>query len=212
MYSRVDYYQTVGDPVGKALLARYDARYPGAGMVTTGSASTGMCRGLKLREPAVKEAAWLEQEEGVNALDHAKITEGPGGTAEMVSGEQHVRVRMHIAQARNGGYEVAKSRGAIDPQGRPQALEQSGRVRAGEAAPGFGPAASLAVPREELGCLGSCAVCLRQSPAVRANVRGFRVPIAGCPCPSRALSGNCATQERHEWALCRPHGGYSRFS
>ena len=36
------------------------------------------------------------------ALDHAKIAEGPGGPAEMVPGQHHVRMNMYIAQARNG--------------------------------------------------------------------------------------------------------------
>jgi len=49
-------------------------------------------------------------------LDHAKIAAGPGGPAEMVPGQHHVRMNMYIAQARNGHFEVAKSLGAIDPK------------------------------------------------------------------------------------------------
>jgi branched-chain amino acid transport system substrate-binding protein len=38
-----------------------------------------MYRGLKLWEAAVKEAGTLNQEDVINALDHAKISDGPGG-------------------------------------------------------------------------------------------------------------------------------------
>jgi branched-chain amino acid transport system substrate-binding protein len=48
-------------------------------------------------------------------LDQAKIAEGPGGPAEMVPGEHHVRMNMYIAQARSGRFEVVESLGVIDP-------------------------------------------------------------------------------------------------
>jgi len=53
-------------------------------MFTTRSARTGMYRGLKFWEAAVKEAGSLNQEAVIKALDHAKIAAGPGGPAEMV--------------------------------------------------------------------------------------------------------------------------------
>ncbi len=43
-------------------------------------------------------------------------TEGPGGTAEMVPGQHHVRRNMYIAQAKGGKFTIIKNLGAIDPQ------------------------------------------------------------------------------------------------
>ncbi len=63
----------------------------------------------------MKEAGSLEQEDVIKALDHATIPEGPGGPAEMVPGQHHVRMNMYIAQARNGQFKVVKKLGAIDP-------------------------------------------------------------------------------------------------
>ena len=75
-----------------------------------------MYRGLKLWEAAVREAGSLEQEDVIDALDHAKIAEGPGGPAEMVPGQHHLRLNMYIAQAKNGAFEIVENLGAIDPQ------------------------------------------------------------------------------------------------
>ena len=74
-----------------------------------------MYRGLKLWEAAVREAGSLDQEDVIKALDHATIAEGPGGPAEMVPGQHHVRMNMYIAQARNGQFKVVKNLGTIDP-------------------------------------------------------------------------------------------------
>jgi hypothetical protein len=41
---------------------------------------------------------------------------GPGGLAEMVPGQHHVRMSMYIAQAKNGRFEIVKELGALDPQ------------------------------------------------------------------------------------------------
>ena len=75
-----------------------------------------MYRGLKLWEAAVKEAGSLEQEDVIMSLDHATIPEGPGGPAEMVPGQHHVRMNMYIAQARNGHFKVVENLGIIDPK------------------------------------------------------------------------------------------------
>ena len=53
--------------------------YPGNAKFTAGSACSGLYRGLKLWEAAVKEAGSLTQDDVIKALDHAKIAEGPGG-------------------------------------------------------------------------------------------------------------------------------------
>ena len=99
----------------KALLSQYNKLYPGNAKFTGGSACSGLYRGLKLWEAAVKEAGSLKQEDVIKALDHAKIAEGPGGPAEMVPGQHHVRMNMYIAQASNGNFRIVKSLGVIDP-------------------------------------------------------------------------------------------------
>lgn len=121
MYSCLDYYQDVSDPFSRELLSGYDKLYPGSSKFTAGSAATGMYRGLKLWETAVKEAGSLNQDAVIRALDHAKIADGPGGPAEMVPGQHHVRMNMYIGQAKSGKFEVVKSLGAIDPKERMQA-------------------------------------------------------------------------------------------
>jgi ABC-type branched-subunit amino acid transport system substrate-binding protein len=115
LYSCLDYYQTVDDPFSKELLGRYDQLFPDGAIFTGGSASSGMYRGLRLWEAAVREAGSLEQDEVIKALDHAKIPAGPGGPAEMVPGQHHLRLNMYIGQVRDGSIEIVKSLGAIDP-------------------------------------------------------------------------------------------------
>jgi ABC-type branched-subunit amino acid transport system substrate-binding protein len=116
LYSCLDYYQNVSDPFSKELINRYDKLYPGNVKFTGGGACSGLYRGLKLWEAAVKEAGSLKQEDVIKALDHAKIAEGPGGPAEMVPGQHHVRMNMYIAQANNGNFKIVKSLGVIDPK------------------------------------------------------------------------------------------------
>jgi ABC-type branched-subunit amino acid transport system substrate-binding protein len=116
LYGCLDWYQEVADPFSKELLARYDERFPGSAQFTAGSACSGMYRGLKLWEAAVNEAGSLEQADVIAALDHAKIAEGPGGPAEMVPGQHHVRMNMYIAQARNGTFEVVRDLGVVEPK------------------------------------------------------------------------------------------------
>jgi branched-chain amino acid transport system substrate-binding protein len=76
LYGCLDYYQNVGDPFSKTLLDRYNSRYPAQEQFTGGSACSGLYRGMKLWEAAVKEAS-LRQEDVIAALDHANIAEGP---------------------------------------------------------------------------------------------------------------------------------------
>ncbi len=116
LYSCLDYYQDVRDPFSEKLLGRYDELFPGSAQFTAGSGCSGMYRGLKLWEAAVKEAGSLEQEDVIEALDHARIAEGPGGPAEMVPGQHHLRMSMYIAQASNGKFKVVENLGAIDPK------------------------------------------------------------------------------------------------
>ncbi len=116
LYSCLDYYRTLDDPFSQELSRRYEERFPGAAIFTAGSACTGMYRGLKFWEAAVREAGSLDQDEVIAALDHARIAEGPGGPAEMVPGEHHVRMNMYIAQANAGQFRIVESLGMIDPK------------------------------------------------------------------------------------------------
>ena len=116
LYGCLDFYRAVSDPFSAALLATYDERYPGSAMFTAGSACSGMYRGLKLWASAVDEAGSLNQDDVVKALDHASIAQGPGGPAEMVPGQHHVRMNMYIAQSKDGRFEVVKNLGVIDPK------------------------------------------------------------------------------------------------
>src|SRR6266496_991958 len=75
LYSCLDYYQTVSDPFSKRLINQYDTLYPGNAKFTAGSACSGLYRGLRLWEAAVREAGSLQQEAVIKALDHAKIAE-----------------------------------------------------------------------------------------------------------------------------------------
>jgi ABC-type branched-subunit amino acid transport system substrate-binding protein len=116
LYSCLDYYQNISDPFSRELLAHYDKLYPGGAKFTAGSAATGMYRGLKLWEAAVNEAGSLDQDAVISALDHAKIAQGPGGPAEMVPGQHHVRMNMYIAQVKSGRFEIVKDLGRMDPK------------------------------------------------------------------------------------------------
>jgi ABC-type branched-subunit amino acid transport system substrate-binding protein len=118
MFSCLDYYQAVDEPFSRQLLRRYEERFPGSAKFTAGSAATGMYRGLKLWEAAVREAGTLAQDKVVAALDHARIAEGPGGGAAMVPGQHHLRMNMYIGQVRDGRMTVVQSLGALDPKER----------------------------------------------------------------------------------------------
>ena len=116
LYGCLDYYRDVQDPFSIELLNRYEARYPGSAMFTAGSACTGTYRALKMWESAVNEAGSLKQHDVIAALDHARIPQGPGGPAEMVPGQHHVRMNMYIARSANGMFKVVENLGHIDPK------------------------------------------------------------------------------------------------
>jgi branched-chain amino acid transport system substrate-binding protein len=115
LYGCLDYYRDVEDPFSIELLNRYEARYPGSAMFTAGSACTGTYRALTLWEAAVTEAGSLDRDDVIAALDHARIGEGPGGPAEMVPGQHHVRMNMYIARSEGGTFKVVENLGHIDP-------------------------------------------------------------------------------------------------
>jgi len=116
LYGCLDYYHDVSDPFSRDLLVRYSTSFPGSAQVTAGSACSGLYRGIKLWESAVREAATLSQDKVIAALDHAKIAQGPGGAAEMIPGQNHLRMNMNIAQANAGKFRVVETLGMIEPK------------------------------------------------------------------------------------------------
>lgn len=52
----------------------------------------------------MREVGNLDEEKLVAALDHARISEGPGGATEMVPVQHHVRMNMYFAQATSGRF------------------------------------------------------------------------------------------------------------
>lgn len=116
--SCLDHYQTISHPFSRQLLARYNKRFPNSQQFTGGSACSGLYRGIKLWEAAVKECQSVNAYDVAAALDHAKIADGPGGTAEMVPGQHHVRMNMYIGRAKGSAFEIVRSLGAINPNER----------------------------------------------------------------------------------------------
>ena len=118
--SCLDYFRAVtkDEPGSARIQAEYDKQFPGNIVFAAGSAATGMYRGLKLWQAAVTEARSVDREAMAKALDHAKISEGPGGPAEMVPGQHHLRLNMYIAQSQGGTFKVVKNLGPIDPKER----------------------------------------------------------------------------------------------
>ena len=122
LYSCLDYFQSVDDPFSKQLQAEYSKRFPDTKyLFTAGSAATGMYRGIKLYEAAVKEnGGKLGREDVAATLDHAKIAQGPGGGAEMVPGKMHCRMNMYIAvcnvEAGKTRYDVINRYDLVDPK------------------------------------------------------------------------------------------------
>ena len=116
LYSCLDYYRNVSDPFSEDLTRRYDERFPGKAMFTAGSFCTGLYRGLKALGSRREGGSSLVQADVIGALDHARITDGPGGPAEMVPGQHHVRMNMYIAQANDGHLRIVESLGMVDPK------------------------------------------------------------------------------------------------
>ena len=114
--SCLDYFKAVNDPFGNKLQAEYGKQFGDKNPFTAGSGATGMYRGIRLWEAAVKEAKSVKREPVAKALDHAKISDGPGGGCEMVPGTRHVKMNMYTAVSKGGKYEIVeKSKGPVMP-------------------------------------------------------------------------------------------------
>jgi len=116
LYGCLDYYREVSDPFSLGLLQEYERRYPGSAKFTAGSACTGMYRGLKMWAAAVTAAGSVDPDPVAKSLDTASLIDGPGGAAEMIPGQHHLRLNMYIAQAHNGVFEVVENLGRVDPK------------------------------------------------------------------------------------------------
>ena len=103
LYSCLDYFQSIDDPFSKQLQADYMKKFPDTKyLFTAGRAATGMYRGIKFYEAAVKKTNGdLTREAVAAAMDKAKIDQGPGGGAEMVPGKMHCKMNMYIAQSQS---------------------------------------------------------------------------------------------------------------
>ncbi|MFK7967045.1 MAG: substrate-binding protein [Burkholderiaceae bacterium] len=117
IYSCLDSFHTIDDPVTQKLVADYNEMFPGSKyLFTAGSASTGMYRGIKLYEQAViKTNGELSRDAVSEAFDTVEITEGPGGPAKVVPGTGHVAMNMYIAQSKAGKWEIISSADMVDP-------------------------------------------------------------------------------------------------
>jgi len=122
LYSCLDYFQSIDDPFSKQLQIDYMKKFPDTKyLFTAGSAATGMYRGVKFYEAAVKATKGDLARDAVSAaMDKAKIDQGPGGGAEMVPGKMHCKMNMYIAQCKvDAGktrYDVISSAQMVDPK------------------------------------------------------------------------------------------------
>jgi len=122
LVSCLDYFQAVDDPFSKKLQEGYAKKFPGTKyLFTAGSAATGMYRGVKFYEAAVKATGGkLGREEVAAAMDKAVLTEGPGGGAEMVPGHYHAKMNMYIAVCKSTDgktrYDIIDKASMVDPR------------------------------------------------------------------------------------------------
>ena len=116
--SCLDYFQNIDDPFSAKLQAAYQKIHAHKDKVlfTAGSGSTGMYRGVKLWEAAVKEAGAVDRDSVAAALDHAKIANGPGGPSNIVPGTYHCQMNMYIAVAKAGKYEIIDKADQVHPK------------------------------------------------------------------------------------------------
>jgi branched-chain amino acid transport system substrate-binding protein len=114
--SCLDYFKALDDPAGNRIQQEYAMRFPGPNLLTAGVGATGMYRGLKLWEAAVKEAGSVKREDVAKALDHAKLANGPGGGCTVIPGTGHLKMNMYTAVAKQGRFEIVdRSNGPVMP-------------------------------------------------------------------------------------------------
>ncbi|WP_281016327.1 MULTISPECIES: substrate-binding protein [unclassified Minwuia] len=118
VFTCLDYFHTVDDPVGAQLQKEYAEMFPGTKyLFTAGSAATGAYRAVKFYEAAVKKTGGDLSREAVSAaIDDVAITDVPGGDSRMVPGTGHCALNMYVAQAKGGSYEILSSANMVAPQ------------------------------------------------------------------------------------------------
>ncbi len=122
VYTCLDFFHAINDPFDKSLLEAYAKKFPGTKyQFTAGSAATGMYRGIKFYEAAVKETKGdLHREAVAAAMDHAVIAEGPGGGSAMVPGHWHCKMNMYTAICKVSGekpaYDIVDKADMVDPR------------------------------------------------------------------------------------------------
>ena len=118
VYSCLDYFHTVDDPVGAALQKEYAAMFLGTKyLFTAGSASTGAYRAVKFYEAAVLKTGGDVAREAVSAaIADVKITGVPGGDSVMVPGTGHCALNMYVGVARGASYEILSKAEMVQPQ------------------------------------------------------------------------------------------------
>ena len=122
LFSCLDYFQSIKDPFSEGLQERYSKMFPGTKyLFTAGSASTGMYRGIKFYEVAVKATNGDLSREAVSAaIDKATLANGPGGGAQMVPGKMHCKMNMYVARCKAEGnkmhYDIIGKYDMVDPK------------------------------------------------------------------------------------------------
>lgn len=122
LYSCLDYFQAIDDPFSQQLQAEYSKRFPDTKyLFTAGSGATGMYRGIKFYEEAVKETKGdLHRDAVAAAMNHGVIPNGPGGGAAMVPGHMHCKMNMYTAHCKlNAGkphYVIVDKADMVDPR------------------------------------------------------------------------------------------------
>jgi ABC-type branched-subunit amino acid transport system substrate-binding protein len=111
----LDYFSAINDPTGSKIFNNYKAQFGDKSRFCAGGGATGMWRGLMLWAEAVKEAKSVKRDAVAAALDHAKLSDGPGGGCEMVPGTRHLKMNMYIAVSKGGQYKVVDSSKMVAP-------------------------------------------------------------------------------------------------
>ena len=117
-YSCLDFFHSVDDPFSKQLVKDYNAMFKDTNyLLTAGTASTGMYRGIKLYEQGVIATNGdLAREAVSEALDNISVAEGPGGPYKTVPGTGHCAMNMYIAQNKGGNWNIISSANMVPPK------------------------------------------------------------------------------------------------
>jgi branched-chain amino acid transport system substrate-binding protein len=117
VYSCLDMFHTIEDPFTQQLLAEYNEMFPDTQYrFTAGTAATGMYRGIKFYEAAVKATGGdLSREAVAEAMEGVSIENGPGGPSRIVPGTGHAEMNMYIAQSLGGSWNIISAEPSVVP-------------------------------------------------------------------------------------------------